>query len=842
MSKAVKTVKSKFKILKYVFPFILISLLTKEIQAQPGTLRTGQLPKQNIIFDEVGKLASNLKYIHVAIPLNISTFYDQGAILEHYLKDLAKTVTTVIPRIPFTKAARDTGVWGLRKLSKIMEQVQNLDYILPHNETFEDRQGQDNLHKRLKRDLACLYGYSSMPKECDSVGEIASFFFNPIGALIKLHDDNHTDVKSKWEMEDKMKEMEISWYESQIKILHRKLHVVPKELPDSYLEGYVTSRPPVTTTTFMPWDRKMYAYESYLILKRSNRRRTYEQLKAEERTLLGDQSKLPDYYVNPQPLQNQELSKNRTKRFVQLFSLVNDVIGTFMGAFNAYEIQQLKKKFNELHSGHNSLVRITQQHDVDIKNLSDNMQSIMDVIDLMSEYNPSLLMMQIGEQLDIFKDRVIVLVNAVQQLHHRRLSVDLLTPAQMNILHQAVQEKAHEDGFNALATKISDYYQMEATYVRNDDKDIVIILHVPGTKEIDLLTIYRYLPFPMPIPMLPKTHDITIGQSLSNQNFSQAQLEQLFDQNDLDYPQEPEALFVTDDNDLIAVSADDKFQILSQVEMASCVKRNHIYLCDKNNVVKSDFTDTCLGSLYIRMEQGVRRHCKFERRPVQEMVYQLSDTDHLVFSPSLQSSSIKCTNGSVTRVHFEQSTKIHVPPGCSIKLNKHEITSSDSVRISPPPLRYSWSWDPFTLPSSLLSNPAHLDQAIFELRTNIYGMSKQINSTRTNSSTFEAMIVKENFKINYTATFIWIALALAATANLGLFIFTVIFFLKNRQTQNRQPHHSQQPQMPLNPIQHPAQPIIPENNYQLPQQFLNHLQEFRPHRQVNVNNNALALR
>jgi hypothetical protein len=30
--------------------------------------------------------------------------------------------------------------------------------------------------------------------------------------------------------------------------------------------------------------------------------------------------------------------------------------------------------------------------------------------------------------------------------------------------------------------------------------------------------------------------------------------------------------------------------------------------------------------------------------------------------------------------------------------------------------------------------------------------------------------------------FTWLALALAATANLGLFVFTVIYFFKQRQT------------------------------------------------------------
>jgi hypothetical protein len=83
----------------------------------------------------------------------------------------------------------------------------------------------------------------------------------------------------------------------------------------------------------------------------------------------------------------------------------------------------------------------------------------------------------------------------------------------MAILHQSVQQKAQEEGFNALETKLSDYYQTKTTYVRND-KDIIIILHIPGTKEIDLLMIYRYLSFPMPVPILPKVHDLTIARSL----------------------------------------------------------------------------------------------------------------------------------------------------------------------------------------------------------------------------------------------------------------------------------------------------------------------------------------
>jgi hypothetical protein len=92
--------------------------VSKEIQAQiphhqnfyygqnkQAPIQQNNLPTQKVIFDEVGKLASNLKYIHVAIPLNITTVYKQGLILKTYLKTLANTTTSKIHRIPFTKAA-----------------------------------------------------------------------------------------------------------------------------------------------------------------------------------------------------------------------------------------------------------------------------------------------------------------------------------------------------------------------------------------------------------------------------------------------------------------------------------------------------------------------------------------------------------------------------------------------------------------------------------------------------------------------------------------------------------------------------------------------------------------
>jgi hypothetical protein len=68
----------------------------------------------------------------------------------------------------------------------------------------------------------------------------------------------------------------------------------------------------------------------------------------------------------------------------------------------------------------------------------------VDVIDLIAKYDPGLLQLQISEQLDIFEDRVTIITNAIQQLHHCRLAVDLLTPEQMEIMHNPETKIAHD--------------------------------------------------------------------------------------------------------------------------------------------------------------------------------------------------------------------------------------------------------------------------------------------------------------------------------------------------------------------------------------------------------------
>ena len=127
-----RAVQKKLKIIKYA---VLIITLFQVANAQIlgtndlfNSFKNKQIPsvlapkpEQHILFEEVGKLATQMKYIHVVIPLNISSFYFQAEVMSKSFQNLSSHTTSAKHRIPFTKAVRDTGVYGMKKLAKIVE-------------------------------------------------------------------------------------------------------------------------------------------------------------------------------------------------------------------------------------------------------------------------------------------------------------------------------------------------------------------------------------------------------------------------------------------------------------------------------------------------------------------------------------------------------------------------------------------------------------------------------------------------------------------------------------------------------------------------------------------------
>ncbi len=71
--------------------FIIIGLVSLSVTlAQSRSFVPPSAPQQYTIFDEIGQMAAGMAHIHVAIPLNLTTFTDQADILADYLLNFQK--------------------------------------------------------------------------------------------------------------------------------------------------------------------------------------------------------------------------------------------------------------------------------------------------------------------------------------------------------------------------------------------------------------------------------------------------------------------------------------------------------------------------------------------------------------------------------------------------------------------------------------------------------------------------------------------------------------------------------------------------------------------------------
>ena len=520
-----------------------------------------------------------------------------------------------------------------------------------------------------------------------------------------------------------------------------------------------------------------------------------------------------DEILQSTPKSTMDFEPPRVKRVAPLlvFAAISGVLGTFLGMYNAYEISVLKQRLNEVGKNHNLLVQVTKQQEEQIHKITENMNAICSLIKLMIQHNPALISAQISAQLDLFQSRLQRATNAVQQLQHRRLSVDLLDTSQLEEMHRAIQAVAEQRGYTLLPERLSDYFQLEASYLRQG-KDILIMLHVPCILHDQMLTIYRYVPFPYPLPTQVSTDHTTLQERLTNSTADNPKSPEV----DSEMGENVDAVLLIPEAEMIAVGKERKYKILSQGDLAACIKRNRVYLCEKHQVLHTDLANSCLGSIFDRNEKGVRDNCKLERKRLRETVYQLSATDHILFTPHPYTTQIICKNGSHFPLYLSQTTKIHIPEECRVSLHSHSIQSDYNIRISPEPLNVPWQWDPLTLPADLLLDAAMIDNKINAIHQNI----SHLLTETARKTDFQAMMNTQFSSPTSFPWFIWVAIFTSVIT----FILLIFWYCYNshQDRRNATPPTTgpsvQLIQMPqLQP--QPTCPESPKPGYHLPPQY-----------------------
>ena len=148
---------------------------------------------------------------------------------------------------------------------------------------------------------------------------------------------------------------------------------------------------------------------------------------------------------------------------------------------------------------------------------------------------------------------------------------------------------------------------------------------------------------------------------------------------------------------------------------------------------------SCIGSLYLQSPQGVFENCNIGRVKLKETVYQISNTQHIIFTPSPINSQITCHNGSYFPIKIKNTKQIHIPEGFSIELINHTITSDFSIRTTSRSIHFEWDFDPLSLPDSaqLMMDSKSIDKKLSLIKKNL----KAIQNDDIDDQKFEQLMI-----------------------------------------------------------------------------------------------------
>jgi len=788
----------------------------------------------HLVFQPQGQMAASVSYIHVVLPVNISVLIERANPLFEQFTQMQQLKSGNLSHLPFCKNMADIGrVFELRLLGQL-QILQDLVEVLP-----QDSPSQlTDVSKRVPWLLLLIPRLALIPYAVQTlavlktIGNLAIFstivgtsahlisqsnkqelLNNIVMNESRIRDEEMDSLMAQYKLkladttQSYRPALELRANREALRSLNDTLATATSILPQQYVnhfnfEKIVPSPPPPG------WEEYPKLIEAYtadlkkvdleitdqIALLKQNpyivkpaalrlTRQTSLTPLDEFRSLflsLSSWDHQPVSFPSPSHGLNEEFvsqdsNSSRSARSFNWGALSTVVSGTFLGLYTSIELGQMRHHLNTYATSHNFLVQLSNRNDIQTRTLAKALAKVKDTIDLMLTYDTGTLYAHIDMILSRWERTIHNTVHTIQQAQHRRLSVDLLLPKQLELLHQSVLQAASRSNRQLLTHQPSDYFQLELSYARSGS-DLLLILHVPTIATDDTLSIYQFLPFPFPLPKSAAQSQISIRHSL----FPSQDSDGLPDLNPAraQFASSSQALYLDMDSDLLAINSAHQYIIISQTDLLSCLKRGHVYLCDKSNVLRTDLGETCLGALYFKSAEGVKAHCRFERRLLKEEVFQMTPTDFIVFSPTQFTTKIECTNGTLFPIFIGQVTKVTIQPGCHLTLNSHFVRPTEHFRLDANALVTEWTWDPLDLPSDLLTNGPHIDHYLKRLTHSLKKLKQdqaaelsQLRQEAAMDSEFEPLLIKQMKTFSIPAILFWFCFGISILGCLGSAIF-----------------------------------------------------------------------
>lgn len=337
------------------------------------------------------------------------------------------------------------------------------------------------------------------------------------------------------------------------------------------------------------------------------------------------------------------------------FSLVKGIFGTFMGLYNVFQMEKLRRELRGVIQTQNRVIEVLADHQAQLLDLKDELDDIKSQFAVQQAIKSSVIAAQLTRGLSTLKSATQQAIHAVQQAHHHRLAIDYLDPDTLDFLYNTLSQQASDSKYKLLTRFPSDLFQLELSYMF-DGEDVVLFLHVPMVPIDSLLTLYRLKPFPIPfsdtMALLPKPSSSLLALSNSI----------------------PRAMTNIEHADLV-----------------DCHQVNQVYLCERHGVLQNNIKASCLGALFEQDIPTAQQICDLELVPYQEAVLQLKNNWFLIYSPVMFTAYVLCFNSTSAAKPIKVGVnEVFVDPSCRLDLNNHTLTSDLSMKLDAEVTYFPW--------------------------------------------------------------------------------------------------------------------------------------------------------
>ena len=338
------------------------------------------------------------------------------------------------------------------------------------------------------------------------------------------------------------------------------------------------------------------------------------------------------------------------------FSLAKGIFGTFMGLYNAYQMEKLRSDLNGVIQTQNRVLEVLEDHQQQLQTLDSELQELKLRFTIWDSVKLPVISSQLTQGLNIIRGAVQQAIHAVQEAHHHRLSIDYFDPETLLYLYETLEAQATESQYHLLTRFPSDLFQLELSYLF-DGADLVLFLHVPMVPKESLLTLYRLRPFPIP--------------------FSESM-----------------ALLPKPSSTLLALSSGIPRSMthIEHADLVDCHSVNQVYLCERHGVLRNHIKSSCLGALFEQDIKTAQSVCDLELIPYEEAVLQLKNNWFLIYSPIMHTAYVQCFNStSAARPIKIGVNQIFVDPSCRMELKNHTLTSDLSMKLDAEITYFPWA-------------------------------------------------------------------------------------------------------------------------------------------------------